>query len=94
MGDYHLKDPGAALDYRIDWGGVLADGVTLVSSAWSIAPDVGGGLVADGGGLAGAAAVTRLSGGVAGHVYRVSNRVTFSDGGADERTLVVRVGER
>ena len=94
MGDYHLKDPGAALDYRIDWGGVLADGMTLVSSAWSVEPDEAGGLAADGGALTGAAAVTRLSGGVAGHVYRLCNRVTFSDGSADERTLVVRVEER
>jgi hypothetical protein len=39
------------------------------------------------------AAVT-LAGGIAGHVYRVTNRVTLSDGQIDERSMTVRVEER
>jgi hypothetical protein len=35
-----------------------------------------------------------LAGGIAGHVYRVTNRVTMSDGQIDERSMTMRVEER
>ncbi|WP_443028026.1 phage fiber-tail adaptor protein [Sphingopyxis sp. Root1497] len=35
-----------------------------------------------------------LDGGEAGGVYRVTNRVTLSDGQIDERSLTLRVEER
>ena len=38
--------------------------------------------------------VATLAGGVAGHVYRISNRVTMSDGQVDERSMTLRVEER
>jgi hypothetical protein len=52
------------------------------------------GLTLAGARLAGGRAAITLSGGAGGSVYRVSNRVTLSDGSSDERTLVVRVEER
>lgn len=94
MGEYWLKDPGATLDYRVDWGAVLADGVTLSQSMWAVEPVEAGGLAADSGAIGGSAASVRLSGGVSGHLYRVTNRVIFSDGSSDERTLLLRVEER
>ena len=39
-------------------------------------------------------ATVTLAGGVAGHVYRVTNRVTMSDGQIDERSVTVRAEER
>jgi hypothetical protein len=38
--------------------------------------------------------VATLSGGCRGHVYRLTNRVTFNDGRHDERSLNVRVEDR
>ena len=38
--------------------------------------------------------VATLTGGRIGRIYRITNRVRFSDSRSDERTLVVRVEER
>jgi len=35
-----------------------------------------------------------VSGGVPGHVYRITNFVTFSDARSDERQLTLRVEQR
>jgi hypothetical protein len=89
-----LKDPGAVLDYRMEWSALLAPGVTLTGSSWSVAPLEEGGVVIGAASSTAAAAVVQLSGGVVGRTYRVVNRVTLSDGGSDERMMVVRVEER
>ena len=89
-----LKDPGASLDWTVDWASGYLDGQTITDSQWSALPD-------ENGGIAIAATMTQptrtaatLTGGMPGHVYRVSNRVTLSDGRIDERTLTIRVEER
>lgn len=89
-----LKDPDAAVDYRVDWAAALSAEVELAASVWSVVPSEPFGLVVDAQQMAGGIATARLSGGVAGHVYHVGNKVTFSDGSVDERSLVVRVEER
>lgn len=89
-----LKDPDAAVDYRVDWAAALAGEITLTASVWTVEPDEALGLTVDGETTRGSAATARLSGGLAGHVYRVGNRVTLSDGSVDERSLLVRVEER
>jgi hypothetical protein len=91
---YYLKDPGAAIDYRIDWSAGYLAGQTIADSLWSVAPDEAGGLVASGGEEGPGRTTATLSGGIAGHVYRVTNRITLSDGRVDERTLTLRVEER
>ena len=90
-----LKDPGAVLIHAIDWdAGYLGDR-QIMSSQWSVRP-VGGDVpfnidqpVVDGGQTR-----ARLGGGQAGRLYRITNRITLSDGGTDERTLTVRVEDR
>lgn len=89
-----VKDPDARIDYEFDWAAAYPDGQAVVESGWTVAP-------ADAGGIAVAAsahdltrATATLAGGVAGHVYRVTNRVTLSDGQIDERSMTVRVEER
>lgn len=89
-----LKDPGAALDYRMDWSALLPPGVTLVTSGWTAEPAEAGGLAMGPASWTPSAATVRLEGGVVGHSYRVVNRVTLSDGAVDERMMVVRVEER
>jgi hypothetical protein len=45
-------------------------------------------------GVTGMTATVRLTGGKAGHVYRIANRVRLANGSVDERSLVLRVEER
>lgn len=90
-----LKDPDAVLDYRVDWGAVLDEGVALVSSSWRVEPqDDERGLRVEAASTEGPDALVRLAGGVGGRLYRVGNLATFSDGTTDERSLLVRVEER
>lgn len=89
-----LKDPDAVLEYAVDWAAALGGGVTLVASDWRVEPVEAGGVDVVSGQIAGEAAVARLGGGLAGHVYRLENRVTLSDGTMDERSLLLRVEER
>lgn len=91
---YYLKDPGAAIDYRIDWSAGYLAGQTIAESRWSVTPAEEGGLLASSGEEGPGQTTATLSGGVAGHVYRVTNRIMLTDGRADERTLTLRVEER
>ncbi|HYN45762.1 MAG TPA: hypothetical protein VES64_03635 [Allosphingosinicella sp.] len=90
---FYLKDPEARVDYAIDWA-LYLDDQTIVASAWSVEPDEEGGLAVDEESFALARAAARLSGGVVGHSYSVSNLVTLSDGSADSRSIILRVEER
>ncbi len=89
-----LKDPAASIDYAIDWAAGYLDGATIAGSDWTIAPADPGSVTV----VATLTAPTRtgatLAGGLRGLVYRVTNRVTFSDGRSDERALVLRVEDR
>ncbi|MFN7173684.1 MAG: hypothetical protein ACK4MT_03115 [Thermaurantiacus tibetensis] len=89
-----LKDPDARLDYRFDWSDWTEGGVALAASEWAVEPAVAGGLVAESPAIEGTATLVWLTGGAPGQVYAVRNRVTFSDGAIDERSIVVRVENR
>jgi hypothetical protein len=87
-----LKDPGAVIDHAVDWDAGYLAGRTIVASVWSVRPDSSL-VLANPRQTDGRTAIT-LSGGSAGQVCRVTNRVTLDDGSSDERTLVVRVEDR
>lgn len=89
-----LKDPDASLDWTVDWAAGYLDGQTITNSRWSALPDENGGVVIAATMIQPTRTAATLTGGVPGHVYRVSNRVTLSDGRIDERTLTIRVEER
>ena len=89
-----VKDPDSRIDFEFDWAIAYPDGQAITTSAWTIVPVEAGGLA-----VAGAAhdlmrSTVTLSGGIAGHVYRTTNRVTLSDGQIDERSMTARVEER
>lgn len=88
------KDPHAVLDYSVDWTDALAEGETMTVSEWRIEPEEDGGPVVAGESGAGAVRTATLSGGVAGHRYRLSNRITTSAGRSDERSLTIRIVQR
>ena len=90
---FYLKDPEARVDFAIDWA-LYLDGQTIVASAWSVDPDEDGGIAVDENSFEPARTAARLSGGVLGRSYWVSNLVTLSDGSADSRSIILRVEER
>ena len=91
---FYLKDPGSRIDYAVDWGAFYLDGQVVAGSAWSVFPPETGGIVVEASSFDLARTAATLSGGIAGHVYSVVNRVTLSDGRADERSLTLRVEDR
>ena len=91
---FYLKDPQSRVDYAIDWAPGYLDGQTLASSQWSVVPAEAGGVAVDEASFDLTRAGATLSGGVAGHVYSVTNRVTLSDGRSDDRSITLRVEER
>lgn len=90
---FYLKDPQSRVDYAIDWVDYL-DGATIAASIWSVVPAEAGGIAVDEASFDLGRAAARLSGGIVGHSYSVSNRVTLSDGSIDERSITLRVEER
>lgn len=89
-----LKDPDAVLDYMIDWGAEYLGADVLTASAWSVTPDEPGGLAVMLGAFDERAASVKASGGIAGHVYRIVNRVELISGRVDSRSIIVRVEKR
>lgn len=87
-----VKDPAASLDYQVDWIDWLgAD--TISASTWTVANPAGG-LSAGAVSFTDTTAKVWLSGGTAGQVVRVTNRITTSIGRIDERSFNVRLAER
>src|SRR3546814_12151653 len=83
-----------SIDYEFDWSAAYPAGQAIIESGWTVAPDETGGIV-----VAAAAhdllhATATLTGGLVGHVYRVTNRVPLSDGQIDERSTRLRVVDR
>lgn len=91
---FYLKDPGSRIDYAIDWGAFYLEGQVVAGSAWSVFPVETGGILVDATSFDLSRTAATLSGGVAGHVYSLSNRVTLSDGRVDERSITLRVEDR
>jgi hypothetical protein len=90
-----LKDPGAVLDYSIDWGAeYLAAGELLASSEWSASPQEADGVMIAGSDFDASSSKVTASGGVPGRIYRLINRVRTDAGRVDERSIVIRVENR
>lgn len=90
-----LKDPGAVLDYVIDWGvEYLAEGDLLAESSWSVDPDEPDGVAIVGSNFTDRLSSVQAGGGIAGRLYRLSNRVVTDSGRTDERSIVLRVEKR
>jgi hypothetical protein len=89
-----LKDPEAALDYAVDWGLEYLTGETLAQSDRHVAPVEIGGLSVVSSALDGKIARATAAGGVAGHLYQLTNHVVLSSGLTDSRSIVLRVEKR
>ncbi|WAC23229.1 phage fiber-tail adaptor protein [Blastomonas sp. SL216] len=89
-----VKDPDSRIDCRVDWGATYLGANLIVSSSWSVAPAAEGGLAVIADGHDGRSATVTISGGQAGAIYALTNRVTLSNGEIDERSMSVRVEPR
>ena len=89
-----LKDPEAALDYAVDWGAEYLSGETLSGSHWQVTPVEVGGLSVGVSRFDETVANVTATGGVAGHVYQLTNHVVLSTGLTDSRSIVLRVEKR
>lgn len=90
-----LKDPGASLLHSLDWDAGYLAGRSIAASTWTVLPVAGESpLAVDQPQIIGGKTQARLTGGLAGKLYRITNRITLSDGCMDERTLFVRVEDR
>ncbi|HUD93425.1 hypothetical protein [Sphingobium sp.] len=88
-----VKDPQARIDHEIDWSAYLA-AQTLIASSWAVEPEEAGGLVTEQSAFEDQRSSARLSGGLVGRLYRLTNHVMLSDGQVDERSVTIRVEER
>jgi hypothetical protein len=91
-----LKDPEAALDYAVDWGAeyLAVTGDTLAQSDWRVSPTESGGLCVTASRFDQRVANVTATGGVAGHLYQLTNHVVLSSGLTDSRSIVLRVERR
>jgi hypothetical protein len=81
-----LKDPGASLDYTIDWSGWLGTD-TIATSTWTAATGIAVGVTTN----TTTSATVWLSGGTVGQIYAVTNHIVTAAGRTDSRTLSIEV---
>lgn len=94
MTDVFVKDPAAIIDFTVDWNdGYLANGETISASSWPTI-DPAAGVVVDLASATTTTATAKISGGVAGTVVRLVNRIVTSLGRTDERTVTVLIADR
>jgi hypothetical protein len=92
--NYYLKEPSASIDYSFDWNAGYLNGQTVSASTWAATPTEAGGISVVSSAILPTQTSALVTGGAAGHVYRLTNVVIFSDGRSDERQVVLRVEER
>lgn len=86
----HQKDPDARLDWIFDWNDWLGEGETISTSEFFASV----GIVIDATDETTKTATAWLTGGTAGQVYELTNRITSTDGRIDDRTITIRCTER
>lgn len=89
-----LKDPEAALDYAVDWGAEYLTGDILTASSWDVSPVEPGGVTVVASTFNELLATVKAGGGLAGRVYRLTNRVALASGLEDSRSIMLRVEKR
>jgi len=89
-----LKDPAAILDYAVDWAAEYLESDQILQSDWTIEPGEEGGAEIVANDVAGGASIVKVGGGIAGHLYRLTNHVLLESGREDSRSIVLRVEQR
>ena len=94
----YLKAPQARVDYRIDWGARHLGPWLITDSVWRVEPApqnaAENGLTVAAHAHDGRVTSVTVTGGEAGHIYDLINRITLSNGEIDERAVSFRVEAR
>lgn len=86
----HKKDPDATLDWIFDWNEWLGETETIASVEFEADP----GITIETESNTQKTATVWLSGGTEGQVYRVTCRITSSEGRIDDRSFTLRCANR
>ncbi|GGM55608.1 hypothetical protein GCM10012275_28390 [Longimycelium tulufanense] len=88
-----IKDPDEVLTYVFDWGEeYLAVDETITTSKMKVTGPAG--INVDSETNDATTATVQLSGGVTGFTYRVSNKITTSNGITAERSISITIEQR
>jgi hypothetical protein len=90
----YVKDPQARIDYAIDWSAAYLDGQAIAQSIWTISPAEADAISVAASTFDAQQTSATLTGGLPGRIYRITNRVTLTDGQIDERSISLRVEGR
>ncbi|MGX9145935.1 phage fiber-tail adaptor protein [Mesorhizobium sp. 128a] len=91
------KDKDAIRDFGIDWTADLPDGVTIEASTWLLDGEAwagGGDLVKEASSFTDTNTTVRISGGVNGTSYVITNHIVMSDGEEDDFSQKLKIKER
>lgn len=83
------KDPDEVTLFGVDWLDRLGS-ATITSSSWIVPA----GLTQASAGYTDTQTTVKLSGGVLGNIYRVTNRITTSDGETLDQSIDVEIIEK
>lgn len=86
----HKKDPDAVLDWVFDWNKWLSEFETITVSLFIVDP----GITVNSSTHTTKTATVWLAGGTEGQVYRVTCRVTTTEGRTDDRSFTLRCTNR
>lgn len=86
------KDPAEKKDYTVDWTRHLGDTDTITASTWTVQAGLTQS-AAPAPSFTAFEATIWLEGGTAGTEYRVTNRVTTTQGRIFERSIFISVAE-
>jgi hypothetical protein len=86
----HKKDPDAVLDWIFDWNDWLGETENISSATFIVDP----GITVTTNSYTQKTATVWLQGGTEGQVYRVTCRVTTSEGRTDDRSFTLRCTNR
>lgn len=86
-----VKDPDATLDYSFDWGPWLGTD-TISTSTW--VADSGLTIVPASESFDNTTTIVFISGGTAGEIYTVKNRITTNGSRTDDRSFQLRIRQR
>lgn len=84
-----LKDPDAVLDYQLDWSDWL-DSDTISTSEWIVPA----GITNDSDTETTTTTTIWLSGGTAGTIYSLVNRIVTAGGRTQDQTIKIKCRER
>ncbi|MBN1567941.1 MAG: hypothetical protein JXA73_08835 [Acidobacteria bacterium] len=85
-------DPDAKLWYGVNWEDWLDDGVTIVTSTWSVPTGVT--KISEGNTDTQSAVKVYIPAGVEGEEYIITNHIVASDGQEEDRSIKLKIRER